>query len=304
MDYSFYVIDDDIACRRILTQIIEGEALGDVVGELSDGRGDVVAEIIHKLPDIVLIDLLMPGKDGIEISEKLRERRFRGKIVMISQVENKEMVAQAYAAGIEFYINKPVNRIEVISVLKKVIGIVEMERSFDRVRSSIAALDTLSGASAPYEKNEISGEQIRAKTMDVLADLGIIGEPGAHDLVEIILFLSFVPDTEKYLGEYRHLKGLYQIVQQKYLKGDLKESSEVKAIEQRVRRAVKHAMENVAALGLDDYGNSHFERYSAKFFDFNDLRQKMRDLKEGKKSSRVRVSIKQFINALYMEVHN
>ncbi|MGI6097431.1 MAG: response regulator [Dethiobacteria bacterium] len=95
MNYSFYVIDDDLACRRILAQIIEGEGLGEVVGELPDGRGDVVAKIMYKLPDVVLIDLLMPGKDGIEIAERLKERDFSGKIVMISQVENKDMVAQA-----------------------------------------------------------------------------------------------------------------------------------------------------------------------------------------------------------------
>ncbi|MGI6097430.1 MAG: DNA-binding domain-containing protein [Dethiobacteria bacterium] len=78
----------------------------------------------------------------------------------------------------------------------------------------------------------------------------------------------------------------------------------MKAIEQRVRRAVRRAMENIAALGLEDYGNPHFERYSSKFFDFSELRQKMRELKgEVKNKPRIRISIKQFINALYMEVH-
>jgi len=312
MDYSFVIIDDDVACRRMLGRIIEKENLGEVVAEFADGRGEIISKIMHELPDIILIDLLMPGEDGIEIARKLKERSFPGKIVMISQVENKEMVAQAYSAGIEFYITKPINRIEVLSVLGKVMERIEMQESFLKVRSSLEALDSINhmarslrpgGDPFPPASQQSSEEIIRNRTMEILSDLGIIGEPGGHDLVQIMIFLSTVPDTEKYLGQFRHLKELYSTVQRKYMKGDYRESTDIRTIEQRIRRAVKHSMDNLAALGLEDYYNRYFERYGSKFFDFNELRQKMRELKEEKKdASKTRVNIKQFINALYMEV--
>ncbi len=314
MDYSFVIIDDDVACRRMLSRIIEKENLGEVVAEFCDGRGDITNQIMHEIPDIILIDLLMPGEDGIEISKKLRERNYQGKIVMISQVENKEMVAQAYSAGVEFYITKPINRVEVLSVLGKVMERIEMQRSFVKVRSSLEALNNINNLSQSFSskkhKSSPSPQQenddtIRDRTMEILSDLGIIGEPGSHDLVQIMIFLSTVSDTEKYLGQFRHLKDLYLAVQKKYLKGDYTESIDIRTIEQRIRRAVKHAMENLAALGLEDYYNPYFERYSSKFFEFNELRQKMRELKEAKKeASRTRVNIKQFINALYMEIQS
>lgn len=306
MRNTFFVIDDDLACRRILAQIIEDEGLGEVIGELADGHGDVVGTLLHRQPDVILIDLLMPGKDGIEIVEALKERAFRGKMVMISQVEKKEMVAQAYAAGIEFYINKPVNRIEVISVIKRVVERLEMERSFEKVRDSLAALEYLSSpgqGNSDQASASLEEKTVRERAREILAELGVIGEPGSHDLVQIILFLSTVPDVEKYLGEYRHLKDLYQAVRQKYLKEEEK-MTDVRAIEQRVRRLIKHAMDNIAALGLDDYTNPYFERYGAKFFDFGELRQKMKELKLGKDTpTQTRVNIKQFINALFWEVH-
>ncbi|MEW5783905.1 MAG: response regulator [Bacillota bacterium] len=302
---TFFVIDDDLACRRILAQIIEDEGLGEIIGELADGRGDVAGKLMHTQPDVVLIDLLMPGKDGIEIVESLKERAFGGKIVMISQVEKKEMVAQAYAAGIEFYINKPINRIEVIAVIKRVVERLEMERSFERVRDSIAALDQLRGQHSPSNNTPaiVPGEKAtRERIREILAELGVIGEPGSHDLVQIVLFLSTVPDVEKYLGEYRHLKDLYQAVQNKYLTEEDKHS-DVRAIEQRVRRAIKHAMDHIASLGLDDYTNPIFEHYGSRFFDFTELRQKMKELNQGKDTpTRTRVNIKQFINALFWEV--
>lgn len=305
MGITFIILEDDLACRRILAQIIEDEDLGEVVAELSDGHGNVTGTIAYHQPDILLIDLLMPGKDGIEIVEELVDRGFRGRIVMISQVEKKEMVAQAYAAGIEFYINKPINRIEVIAVIKSVVERLEMERSFEQMRESIAVLDRISstqkstGRETPVQWDQ---ESFKENTREVLADLGLIGEPGSHDMMQIMLFLNSVADTEKYLGDFRRLKDLYQAVQKIYLQKDEKQT-EVRSIEQRVRRAVKHAMDHVAALGLEDYSDPVFERYGPKFFDFNELRVRMKELElEQEKPTKTRVNIKQFINALYWEI--
>lgn len=305
MDFSFFIIDDDLACRKILGQIFEDENLGEVIGELPDGRGNVVGTVLYHQPDVLLIDLLMPGKDGIEVVEQLRARDYKGKIVMISQVEKKEMVAQAYAAGIEFYINKPINRVEVISVIRNVTDRIKMELSFEQMRDSLDALDRIGSLRRSYRRSEMQvmdRDTIREKTRELLADLGLIGEPGSHDLIQIVLFLNSVPDIEKYLGEYRHLKDLYQAVHETYLREEEKQS-DVRAIEQRVRRAVKQAMEHIAALGLEDYNNPIFERYGPKFFDFNELRLKMKELESNTEiQSKTRVSIRQFINALYGEI--
>ena len=305
MEATFFIAEDDLACRRILAQIIEDEGLGELVGEMPDGHGNVVGTIIYHRPDVLLVDLLMPGKDGIEIVEQLRSRDYRGKIVMISQVEKKEMVAQSYAAGIDFYINKPINKVEVISVIKNVTERIRMERSFEQMRESLAALDhigSLRRGFAPSEPQHLDRDTIRERARELLTDLGLIGEPGSHDLIQIVLFLSSVPDIEKYLGEYRHLKDLYQAIQGVYLQEEDKQT-DVRAIEQRVRRAIKHAMEHIAALGIEDYNNPTFERYGPKLFDFNELRLRMKELEQGQGTpSKTRVNIKQFINALYGEI--
>jgi two-component system, response regulator YcbB len=305
MEATFFIAEDDLACRRILAQIIEDEGLGELVGEMPDGHGNVVGTIIYHRPDVLLVDLLMPGKDGIEIVEQLRSRDYRGKIVMISQVEKKEMVAQSYAAGIDFYINKPINKVEVISVIKNVTERIRMERSFEQMRESLAALDhigSLRRGFAPSEPQHLDRDTIRERARELLTDLGLIGEPGSHDLIQIVLFLGSVPDIEKYLGEYRHLKDLYQAIQGVYLEEEDKQT-DVRAIEQRVRRAIKHAMEHIAALGIEDYNNPTFERYGPKLFDFNELRLRMKELEQGQGTpSKTRVNIKQFINALYGEI--
>jgi two-component system, response regulator YcbB len=305
MDFTFFIIEDDPACRSILARVIEDENLGEVIGELPDGHGNVVGTIIYHQPEVLIVDLLMPGKDGIEIVEQLKSRNYRGKIIMISQVEKKEIVAQAYAAGIEFYINKPINKVEVISVIKNVTERIRMERSFEQMRDSLAALDHIGSLRRTVNVKSsriLDHETIRGRAREVLSDLGLIGEPGSHDLIQIALFLHTVPDTDQYLGDYRHLKELYQAIQDKYLLEEDKQT-DARAIEQRVRRAIKHAMDHMAALGIEDYNNPHFERYGPKFFDFNELRLKMKELEHPPETpSKTRVNIKQFINALYWEI--
>lgn len=72
MSYTFLIIDDDRACRNMLIQIIESEQFGRVIGAAENG---IEAEqiIIKQKPDIILIDLLMPGIDGVELTQKIKD---------------------------------------------------------------------------------------------------------------------------------------------------------------------------------------------------------------------------------------
>ncbi len=73
-------------------------------------------------PDIVIVDLLMPRKDGLTLVREYKSKYPHIQYIMLSQVSSKDMIAKAYENGIEFYISKPINAVEVKSVLKKVIN--------------------------------------------------------------------------------------------------------------------------------------------------------------------------------------
>src|SRR5689334_8826431 len=107
----FFIVEDDEAVRCILSEIIEDFDLGEVVGEADNGSTVDSKLLSYKKVDILIIDLLMPIKDGLNTVKDLASE-FNGKIIMISQVENKEMIGKAYALGVEYYITKPINRLE------------------------------------------------------------------------------------------------------------------------------------------------------------------------------------------------
>ncbi|MGO4272077.1 response regulator [Paenibacillus sp. TAF58] len=299
----FFIVDDDPAVRSMLEQIIEDEDLGSIVGEASDGAEVDITLLQLKQVDILLIDLLMPVCDGIETVRKL-SGSFDGKIIMISQIESKEMIVKAYASGIEYYITKPINRLEVIAVIRKVSDVLRMHQSLRNIQKSLRAVG-FSGAS--MEKEPSSNEKsILTCGNYMLSDLGLIGEAGSKDLLEMLDYLyRYEADHPQEQG-FPQLHELYHQIALKKLGAsassiDLKK--EIKAAEQRVRRAINQALTHLASLGLIDYSNPKFEQYSTKFFDLSDIRKIMKALENEDSSafSLIRQNTKKFIQVLYLE---
>lgn len=137
----YFIVDDDRASRIMLTQIIEECHLGTVIGEAKNGQ-EALPQILVTQPDFVLIDLLMPKLDGIATIDLLRENLYEGNFIMISQIVNKEMVALAYEKGIEFFIHKPINKVEVQMVLKKTEEQYRLKNSISAIRQSLSNFET------------------------------------------------------------------------------------------------------------------------------------------------------------------
>ena len=128
-----YIVEDDISVISILEDIVERNNLGTVCGD-SDGEVADVEQILALDPDLVLIDLLMPEKDGIEVVRELKQAGCAAKFVMLSQVSDKDMIAKAYTAGVEFFIQKPINLIEVRQVVGNVKREIENERALKAIQ--------------------------------------------------------------------------------------------------------------------------------------------------------------------------
>lgn len=295
---NFFIVDDSATIRGMLSNIIEEEQIGTIVGEAEDGS-EVFAHTLAALNvDILIIDLLMPNRDGIETVREIAPL-FRGKIIMISQVETKDMISEAYSLGVEHYITKPINRLEVMSVLKKVGEYLLLEKSIHDIQKSLSFLNTQNHT--PHNVQEIKQNQIIPSAKNILLELGIIGKSVDKDLLDLLEILYEL--EEEGAREIPPLKELYAKMIKKRLGMSASEketNKEVKAVEQRIRRAIQQVLEHLASLGLTDYANPTFEHYSSKLFDYSQVRMKMLEL-EGKMHTDTRINIKKFIQALYME---
>ncbi|MED3661443.1 response regulator [Ureibacillus terrenus] len=287
----YFIVDDDRASRAMLAQIIEESQLGTVIGEASNGE-EAIPQVLMLQPDFVLIDLLMPKLDGLSTIERLRENHYDGKFIMISQVINKEMVAQAYEKGIEFFIHKPINKVEVEMVLRKT------EEQY-RLKTSISVIrESLSNIESPAIQH--SKKSPRDHVLSILNDMGIVGEVGSEDITKIIELLMMDKQRNTPLPP---LKELYERVAKLTKNTPDEIIKESKSIEQRIRRTILAAMINLANLGLVDYTNSEFEYYAPRYFEFTEIRKLMSQIKNNEER-KVKINIKKFIQVLFADIVN
>ena len=73
----------------------------------------------------------------------------------------------------------------------------------------------------------------------------------------------------------------------------MKKSTDIKAIEMRIRRAIDKALRNVASMGIEDYNNEQFLRFTSTLFDFTEVKKEM-DYLRGKSSVSGKINIKNF----------
>ncbi len=155
------VIDDDIVIRKMIIELIESSKLGTVVGELEDGI-HAVDEIQFYNPDIVVVDLLLPGKDGINIVKTSLENGFKGKFIMISQVEDQIYDFKSLRSRLCVFLGKPINAIEAISVIRTVSSTLDLERSFQLIKSTVIGMPGMESgnalAQAPSDKPSLSSQ--------------------------------------------------------------------------------------------------------------------------------------------------
>lgn len=299
MKMNLFLIDDDAAVRKMLSRMITESKMGEVVGEAADGL-HVTARQLGDV-DVVLMDLLMPGRDGIQTIKALRREGYAGTFVMISQVEHKELVGEAYQEGVDTFIQKPINRNEVLSVLKRVEHHLTLVRSIDSIRQSLSTLGGAAATVPPQRQPKISLEE-RAGTL--MLQLGIAGEAGAGDLMKLIHWLEEEEHRNGPLRELPPLKELYgQVLRMETQPGPDKHSErEVRALEQRMRRMVLQTLTHLSSLGLNDYANPIFEHYASRLFEFQEVRTRMRELEQETEGTSSKVNVKKFLQAFYLEL--
>ena len=238
---KFYLLDDDRTITNILKIIIQKRELGEVCGT-SNHAIEALDDIKILRPDIIITDLLMPEMDGITFVKKAKELLPDAAYIMLSQVSSKDMIESAYEQGIEFYIQKPLNSVEVEKVILTVSQNLSMQRTLQKMQNIFEDSIRSTSHSAPTGKQEYL-----SKLQKILQRLGIIGDAGSKDIITVIEFLI----EEKEDISNITLNELCS-----------RFTDSTKTMEQRIRRAAATGMVNLAHLGLEDYGNEIFTEYS------------------------------------------
>lgn len=281
----FVIIEDDVSIRKIISNIIKKYDLGTVVAECGDGqKGEAI--VADYAPDVALVDLLLPGQDGVELIRRLKEKGVDTSFIMVSESTSQPMITKAYETGIDFYIHKPINVLEITSVIRKVKEGRQLKAAMSLISQTTARYINSEARAAEPEDGEKRNRSTRINR--IFSELGIISEAGAKNIHQ----LAQLVDSRLHAGQDQTYQ-LHELYQE--LSAEIEQ--DVKTIEQRVRRAIAKAMQNVANMGIEDYHDDKFEMYSGALFDFKEIRNEMSCI-QGKSSYHGKVNIKKFIEGL------
>ena len=154
------VVDDHSIVRFGLTQVLEQSGEFEVVGQAADGEAAVrvAAEVS---PDVVVMDVMMPKKDGAAACREIMESAPDTRVVMLTASTEEAAVLEAVAAGATGYLQKETDRQRLLATVRGVyrgelrLPVAVVRRVFAEIRSAARAVDPAEAAGLTPRDREI-----------------------------------------------------------------------------------------------------------------------------------------------------
>lgn len=151
------ILEDDATNRRILVDVIKSAPALEMVRDYGSSE-DALAGLPGDKPDVVLMDINLPGVNGVECVRRLKPEMPATQFLMLTVYEDPDHIFAALAAGATGYLLKSTRRAELLAAIEQILeggspmssGIArKVVQSFARVETTRADIDTLS----PREKS-------------------------------------------------------------------------------------------------------------------------------------------------------
>jgi len=127
--YRVLIADDEPIIREGLKKVISWDSLGfEVIGTASDGR-DAYRKINALRPDLCIIDIRMPGLDGLELISKIKEQNIDVKIIILTGYPEFGYAQKAVDLGVKTFLLKPIDPAILEEKVKKIFIELEQERN-------------------------------------------------------------------------------------------------------------------------------------------------------------------------------
>lgn len=115
MNESVLIVDDSEFMRSLLREILEGQH--EVVAEAENGVEAVELHGQHR-PDVVMMDIAMPIRNGIEATAEIKEASPETTVIMCTSAEQEEMMKEAIRAGADGYATKPFQKPSILKAIE------------------------------------------------------------------------------------------------------------------------------------------------------------------------------------------
>ncbi|MBW6411576.1 response regulator transcription factor [Clostridium weizhouense] len=188
------IVDDEILERQALGMIINNSDCGRVIAEACNGREAI--ELDRKFnPDVIIMDVKMPGIDGIKASQIIKEQNKNKIIIMITAYDDFELVRKALVLGVDDYILKPIKPSELIGVINNIFVNLKINKD-DCIEKSVSESKELPiKAAIEYIQDNI-GENVSLEKMASMCNLSPCYFSRVFKKSLGVTFISYVNETK------------------------------------------------------------------------------------------------------------
>jgi response regulator NasT len=133
MSRRVVIAEDEAIIRLDLKEILEAEGY-EVVGET--GRGDEAVDLVgqHR-PDLAILDVKMPGLDGIQAARRITQEH-RVPVLVLTAFSQRDLIEEAREAGVAAYLVKPFQRAELVPAIDIALARFEEQRAIEEEHGS------------------------------------------------------------------------------------------------------------------------------------------------------------------------
>jgi two-component system, NarL family, response regulator DevR len=190
--YRIVLVDDHEVVRLGLKALLDRHPLFDVVGEAGSSREAI--EVVSNLqPDVVVMDVRLPGTSGIEACEEITRRYPSTKVIMLTSYAEDEMLFSAIRAGASGYVLKQIGGEDLIHALEAVsrgealLDPAVTQRVFQEVRRAVKEEEASAFAHLSQQEKHVLLLVSEGKTNREIAKALFLGEGTVRNYVSSIL---------------------------------------------------------------------------------------------------------------------
>ena len=211
------IVDDNSEFVRLLTMFINSQKDMEVVGTLNDGN-NVVTKVKELKPDIMLLDIIMPERDGLAVLEDLEECALEKKphVVVMSAIGQEKITGKAMSLGATYYVIKPFDLDTLVGRLREL------------AVSSNVFYESKGTKYVSTKHIKTNVEPVEVKVTNLIHDLGVPAHIKGYQYLREAIIMAV--ENEEIINAVT--KSLYPLLANKY-----------STTPSRVERAIRHAIE-------------------------------------------------------------
>lgn len=200
---------------RLFSDLVQRENDLEIIATARDGL-ETISKTQELRPDILLLDLVLPKLDGIEVLRRLSHIETGAHILVLSGFVNSRVIAECSSLGVDYFISKPCDVQALLGRIRKTMGTVQ-------IPVPVAGIDC-----RPVDTNDRSDEELEALVTDIIHEIGVPAHIKGYQYLREAIILT-IKDMEMINAV---TKVLYPEVAKRY-----------QTTPSRVERAIRHAIE-------------------------------------------------------------